>query len=309
MSEPLSISACDWLKLIILSILWGMSFIFMEVAIEELGTFTIVAARVGIAALALNLFIAFQGRHVWSYRRHFKAFCFMAIIGNVIPFSLIVWGQIYVTASLAAILNATAPFFTLIIAHAFTQDEKMTAARIMALLIGFLGVVMIIGPDVVTGIAETNVLLGEMAILLAVACYGVVLVYGRKFGKINVPPLVVSAGQMIIATLVLLPLAVFFDGLHETTFVPSMNVIGALLGMGLLSTAMAFALWYHLLNRIGSNNTSLVTFLIPVSAISMGYLFLGEHLEWNQLLGVGLIATGLILVDKRLFSWVVSKNP
>ncbi len=301
MSTAFQISLVDWSKLILLSCLWGASFLFMEVALRELGVFTVVLSRVGLAALGLNLWIALKGQTLFHYKAHWKHFFFMGFIGNAIPFSLIVWGQIYITGSLSAILNATLPFFTLILTHLFTADEKMTPVRIAALMIGFMGVTIIIGPGAIAPETDIFVLMGEGAVLLAVMCYSVIVTYGRRFSRLKVPSIVAATGQLTAAAILILPLALFFER-PWTIESLGLPVIGAIIGGGLLSSAFAFVLWYHLLSRIGSNNVSLVAFMIPVSAIALGGFFLGETLTGNQIIGMLILGLGLILIDGRLWA-------
>lgn len=299
MSDPFHIAARDWALLVLLSILWGSSFVFMEVALQEVPLFSIVLARAGLAAIALNILIAFRGRSLWQYRKHWRDFLIMGGVGIALPFSFIVWGQTHISASLAAILNATLPFFTLILTHFYTSDEKMNRLRVLALLVGFAGVITIIGPSALSIESNFYFLLGELSVVLAIFCYGVVIIYGRRFKPLGIPPLVAASGQMAAASMCMIPLIWLFDPAWDVLSI-SFEVQAALLGAGLLSTALAFYIWYGLLERIGSNNTSLVTFLIPVSTIVLGYFYLGERLELHQFAGMGLIIVGLALIDGRM---------
>ena len=297
--QTLSIRGMDWAMLTGLSVLWGLSFIFMELALEELPVFHVAFFRVLIAALALNVIIAARGWNLGQFKAHWPAFAVMGIVGIAVPFSLIIWGQVYITAGLSAILNGTLPFFTLIVAHFFTTDEKMTLRRVTALVFGFVGVMIIIGPGALKDIVDTGKILGQLAVLLATFCYGLVTVYGRRFSRLEVPRLVAATGQMSVASAVLLPFMLWEMPWAQP--MPGGVTISALLGVGLLSTALAFTIWYYLLERVGANNLSLVTFMIPIVTIIVGYYVLGEVLTASQIFGMLVVAVGLIVADGRLW--------
>ena len=293
----LNMNPKDLALLLLLSLTWSGSFFFMEVAVSELPVFTIVAARVCLGALTLCTFIYMRGKNLNFGWRVWRAFFVLGLIGQVIPFSLIVWGQVHITSGLASILNATVPFFTLLIAHVMTTDERITLKGVLGVLMGLVGIVVIIGPGAFLG--SVNIF-AQLAILLSSALYGLTTIYARRFAGMRVPPICVAAGQLTCSSLMLIPLTLFFDQPWALAM-PSTGVLMALAGLGFVSTALAFIIYYHLISTVGGNNTSLVTFLVPVSAIWLGFTFLDEALVQTQIIGMGLIALGLLIIDGRVF--------
>lgn len=302
-------SARDWGLLAALSVLWGGSFLFVGVAVRELPPLTIVALRVLLAALALAAALRIAGVVFPRSRPVWLAFLGMGVLNNAIPFSLIVWGQTQIPSGLASILNATTPLFTVLVAHAFTVDERLTRSRIAGLLIGFAGVVAMIGPGALEALG--NDVLAQLAVLAAAVSYAFAGVFGRRFKRLGVPPLATAAGQVCASSLLLVPLALLVDR-PWTLPLPSGQAAAAVLALALLSTAVAYILYFRLLASAGATNLLLVTFLIPVSAIALGALVLGERLEPKHFAGMALIGLGLAYIDGRLPSriraWARASN-
>jgi drug/metabolite transporter (DMT)-like permease len=294
--EP-RMGAVEWAMLLALSVLWGGSFFFNGVAVRELPSFTIVIARVGIAALALWAALAALRVRMPRAPGLWAAFLGMGLLNNAVPFALFVWGQHHIASGLAAILNATTPLFTVLIAHLLTPDERLTAGKAAGVAVGFAGVVAMLGVDLLGGFGTG--LLAQAACLAAAMSYAFAGVFGRRFKRMGVPPLATAAGQATASTLVMLPLALLTDR-PWTLPVPGPETWGALVGVGLLSTALAYVLYFRILAAAGATNLLLVTFLIPVSAILLGALVLGERLESKHLIGMALIGAGLAFIDGRL---------
>lgn len=297
MNSP-TLRAADWLMLIALSLLWGGSFFFVGVAVDVLPPLTIVVLRVGIAAIALQLVLQLSGQGFVLDRQRFLTFAGMGLLNNAIPFSLIVWGQGHIASGLASILNATTPLFAALVAHALTHDERLNGGKIAGLLLGFSGVVAMIGPELLGGLGTAG--LAQLAILCAALSYAFSGVFGRRFKRMGVAPMQAAAGQVSASALILLPLALFIEQ-PWTLAIPSGDVWAAILALALLSTALAFILYFRILASAGATNLMLVTFLIPVSAILLGVLFLGERLQTQHLIGMSLIGLGLIAMDGRLW--------
>lgn len=287
----------EWAMLIALSLLWGGSFFFVGVAVKALPPFTIVALRVSLAAAALLLFLRFTGRSMPRDGRIWLAFFGMGLLNNLIPFSLIVWGQTHIASGLASILNATTPLFGVVVAHLLTDDEKLTANKLSGVLIGFLGVAVMIGPAALGGLGSN--VLAQVAVLGAALSYAFAGVFARRFKRMGVAPIVTATGQVSASSLMLVPIALLVDRPWALT-VPGLEVWGAIVGIALISTALAYVLFFRILETAGVTNLMLVTFLIPVSAILLGALFLGESLEPKHFLGMALIAAGLAAIDGRL---------
>jgi drug/metabolite transporter (DMT)-like permease len=229
-------------------------------------------------------------------KRAWAAFVGMGILNNVIPFCLIVWGQGHIGSGLASILNATTPLFTVIVAHYWTEDERLTGPRLAGVVVGFVGVAVMIGAAAMAALDKS--ILAQLAVLGAALSYGFSGVFGRRFKTMGIPPLATAAGQVTASSAILLPLALVVDR-PWTLSLPSTGALLSLAALGLVSTAFAYLIFFRLLARAGATNVGLVTFLIPVSAILLGVLILGETLAARHGAGMALIAAGLLLIDGR----------
>ncbi|MBT3347941.1 MAG: DMT family transporter [Thiotrichales bacterium] len=288
----------EWSMLIILSVLWGGSFFFVEIAVSELPTLTIVLTRVALAAVALWLFILITGIYVPSSLAVWGSFLIMGLLNNVLPFSLIVWGQTHIASGLASILNATTPLFTVLVASRLLQDEKITRSKLVGVVIGLCGTVIMIGPSVLDGIGVNVV--AQLAVLGAALSYAFAGVYGRRFRAQNINPVVTAAGQVTASALVLLPVVWIIDD-PASIVTPTIQAGMALAALALFSTAIAYVLYFKILASAGATNLLLVTFLIPVSAILLGTLLLGERLQLPHIVGMGIITVGLVAIDGRFW--------
>lgn len=284
-----------WGMLLALSGLWGGSFLFNRIAVAEMPTLTVVFARVTLAALALLVAARLAGIDLPRDRASWRDWLVMGLLNNIIPFCLIVWGQKTIGAGLASILNATTPIFGVIIAHLFTRDDKATPLKALGIAFAFVGVVVLIGVDALAGVGDH--LTAELACLGAAVSYGFSALWSRRFrGR---PPIATAAGQLICSSLILAPAILLLDA-PWTRPMPSDAAIGAVVGLALLSTAVAYILFFRLNTLVGPTNTILVTFLIPPSAILLGILVLGERLAPQHVAGVLLIGAGLAAIDGRL---------
>ena len=292
--SPLVISATDWLLLIALSILWGGSFYFVKVAVLEIPPLTLAFCRVVIAGAVIAILVRPLGGTFPGDRATWKTFAVVATLNNVVPFTLIVWGQQYIPIGLASILNATSPLFTVVVAHFATQDDKLTVNRALGLIAGFIGVVILIGPDLLTELGHH--VWAQLALLAAAFFYALGAIYTRRLRGHQ--PVTIAAGQLLMAAVLLLPLTLLVD--RPWTMGPvSGAAIWATIAMAVLSTALAYLIYFRILNRAGATNALLVTFLIPVSAILLGMLLLDERLDARQLAGMAAIAIGLAAIDGR----------
>ncbi len=294
-------TASDWALLIGLSVVWGGSFLFVGIAVKELPPLTIVASRVVMGAAALLIVLRIMGVHLPRTRQAWGAFLGMSILNNVIPFTLIVWGQSHIASGLASILNATTPLFTVIVAHYLTDDEHLTGQKFAGVLVGFAGVAVMIGAAAMA--AWDASILAQLAVLGAALSYAFSGVFGRRFKTMGIPPLATAAGQVTVSSVLLLPVALIVDR-PWTLSAPSTEALLSMAALGLVSTAFAYLIFFRLLARAGATNVGLVTFLIPVSAILLGVLVLGETLALRHIAGMALIAAGLVLIDGRAISAV-----
>ena len=290
----------EWMLLVLLSVVWGGSFFFNGIALREFPTLSIVTARVGLAALALLLLMKMLGQGIQLNRQILKAFFGMSFLNNVVPFSLIVWGQQHIASGVASILNATTPLFTMLVAHWFTTDEKINPRRLLGVLTGMGGVGLMMGLDSME--SSGFHLLGQSAILLAAFSYGLAGVYGKRFAQLEIPPLATATGQLCASSMILIPLTLWIDQ-PWTMAMPSIEGMGSLLGIALLSTALAYVIYFRLLKTAGATNLLLVTLLIPVSAIILGVFLLDESLEPQHLSGMAVISLGLLIMDGRLLQF------
>lgn len=286
----------EWLALVLLSVLWGGSFFFAGVLIKTLPPFTIVFLRVGLAAVILNALVSAVGMTMPGDRSAWAAFFGMGLLNNAIPFCLVVWGQSHIASGPAAILNATTPISTVIVAHLLTDDEKITPNRLLGVAVGFVGVVVLIGPDSLKGLGAS--VLAQVSVLTAAVFYALAGVYGRRFKRMGIDPILTATGQVTASALMLFPIAMLIDQ-PWTLPVPALPAWAAIIGSATLSTALGYFLYFRILSTAGATNLLLVTLLIPVSAIIMGAVGLGERLDVRQFAGLVLIGTGLAAIDGR----------
>ena len=288
-------TARQWALLGVLAILWGVSFLFSKVALTEVPPFTLVLGRFGLAALALLLAARLGGHRMPRSPRIWVGFLVLGALNGFIPFGLIAWGQVQLTSGLASILNATTPLFTAVVAHAW-GDERLTSNRLVGVLVGFAGICVLIGPGAVGHLGAHA--LAELAILGAAVSYAFAGTYGRRFRAL--PPVVPVAGMMTGAALLALPVSLVVD--RPWTLAVGARTWGALLGLALLSTALGFVLYFRLLATAGATNVMLVTLLMPVVALGLGGLILGEGVTATAVAGMALVFAGLLVIDGRLIA-------
>jgi drug/metabolite transporter (DMT)-like permease len=291
--------AREWILLLSLAVLWGGSFFFAKVALVDIGPLTIVFARVGGAAIALNLAAIALGQNLWRSTTPWPAFIAMGVLNNLVPFSLIFWGQIHIGSGLASILNATTPLFTVLVAHFLTPDERINAPKLWGVLAGIAGVAVLVGPNTLS--ARDGSVWGQLACLGAALSYAFAGIYGRRFKAQGVAPLQAAAGQVTATTILILPIMLIAEPPWLLPAPPSIVTWAALAGLALLSTALAYILYFRILAVAGATNLLLVTFLIPPMAILLSVTILGERLESHQLAGLALIGMGLAAIDGRLW--------
>ncbi len=306
MRQAQSMSAVDWALLVLLSMLWGGSFFFSKVALSEVPPLTVVLARVAIGAVGLFLYLRATRQTIPATLTVWAAFLGMGVLNNLIPFSLIFWGQTQIASGLAAILIATTPIFSILVAHVLTTDERMTPAKGAGILLGFMGVALLMAGTAFQ--ARAIPVLAVLACLGAALSYGFAGVFGRRFRRMGIAPATVAFGQVAATTVMMIPLVALVDAPWRLAM-PSLTTAGALVGLGLLSTALAYIIFFHILAVGGAINSSLVTLLVPVSAILLGSVFLGERMALNHFAGMTLIALGMLSIDGRVVSWLRKGRP
>lgn len=297
-------TAAEWGVLAFLGLIWGGSFFFNEIALRELPPLSFVALRLALGAAVL-LIVMRARRLSWPRERGlWGLFLAIGVLNAALPFCLIVWAQTRIDSGTASILNATTPLFTVLVAHGFTRDEKLTPNKLAGVAAGLAGVAVLIGPEAVAGLSGH--LVAELAVVGAALSYACAGVLGRAFGAHGVAPLVAAVGPLVCAAALLAPLALIVDR-PWTPSAPGPATWGAVAGVALLSTALAYVLLFRLLAAVGAGATSLVTLLVPVSAVLLGAAFLGERLGGGHVAGMALIALGLALSDGRVASWAARR--
>jgi drug/metabolite transporter (DMT)-like permease len=291
-----SLGITEWMLLVGLSILWGGSYLFMKLAVLTVPLFTIVLGRVSIAALALLIVLTISGTGIPKGRRIWLAFFGMGIFNNVIPMSLIVFSQNSISVGLASILNSITPLFTILVAHMTTNDERLTFRKLVGISFGIMGVVMLMGPELVDNFGVAA--LGEWACLGAALSYACANTFGRRFVQLGTKPMQTAFGQVVASTVILAPLVIVVDQpwtISDPGFLPVLSI----LALGLFCTALAYVIYFQILARSGATAIALVTFMIPPSAILMGWLALGEQISSQDFLGMSLIGVGLFSVNRQ----------
>jgi len=286
MTQP-RMGPIEWACLIALSFLWGGTFFFAKIALTEAPPLTVVLSRLILASLVLHLLTRAMGIDARGSSPRWRDFAVLGMINNVLPFCLIFWGQTQISIGLASILNATTPLFSVIVAHFLTRDEKLTRLRAIGVAAGLAGVAAMIGLDALSSLGTS--LPHQLAVLGAALSYGFAGVYSRRFK--GAPAMTIATGQLTASALILAPVALLIDQ-PWTLPLPSPPVIWSLIALGLFSTALAYFLYFRILTASGATNAALVTFLVPVSALTLG---------GPQLFGMALIALGLSLIDGRLW--------
>ena len=294
----MKMDAFDWMMLITLATVWGGSFLFNAILVAELPVITIVAIRVTVAALALWGFARVTRRKIPTTPQVWGGLLILGVLNNAIPFSLIVQGQTQITSGLASILNATTPLFTILVAGFFLTDERFSILRVLGVIVGFSGVILMVGPEALGGLGAD--FWAQLCALGAALSYGFASVFGRRFRELKVDPVMVATGQVTMSSLVLWPIALWIDGPQDILGL-SFNAAASMFGLAVLCTSFAYIVYFLILERAGATNISLVTFLVPISAIILGVLVLGESIFIKEIIGMTLIGLGLAIIDGRLF--------
>jgi drug/metabolite transporter (DMT)-like permease len=286
------ISNAVWAMIVALGAVWGGSFFFFAIALRDFPPLTIALGRVAVGALCLAATYVVLGRVLPVGWRLWREFLALGALNNAIPFVATTMAQQTISSGLASILNATTPIFSVVVAGAIGH-ERLSARRLGAIGLGLAGVAVLMGPAAWREIGDAW---GQLLVLAAAISYSLAGVYSRRFN--DRPPLDVAFGQVVGATMLLLPLAVVFD--RFSTLEPGWPALAAILGIGTLCTAAAYPLFFVILRRAGATNAMLVTLVNPVTAVILGVAFLDEIMTWRMLGGMALIGLALVTIDGRL---------
>ncbi|SOH94553.1 Uncharacterized membrane protein [Monaibacterium marinum] len=302
MTQQHSISNTVWGLLILLGIIWGGSFFSISLALREVGVLTSVTHRVGWAALVLWGVVIARGHALPRSARVWIGFAGMGLLNNVIPFILMAWGQTQIETGLVSILNATTAIFGVLVAAIFLHDERLTKAKATGAVLGVSGVAVIMGWQALSSFDPRN--LAQLAVLAGTISYAFAGTWARFMLK-GLPPELAAAGMLGASTMFMLPIGWMVEG---SPFVAVSFTAGAAIAYyAIIATAAAYLLYYRILNLAGAGNVMLVTLMIPVVAITLGALFLGESLSPRAFAGLALIALGLCVIDGRLFKRRVTR--
>ena len=282
----------EWTLLGLLSLLWGCSFLFIEVALRDLPVFTLALGRTGLGAAVLTGWLILRGISLRPIAEHWGGFVLLGALRGAMPICLIVWAQTRIESGLAGILNSTSPLFTMIVAH-YLANERLTRRKLIGCVIGMSGVVLMIGVDALRGLGDSVV--GQLAMIGATCCYGFAASYGKRFE--GMPHALSAAGMLAGASALILPLSLVLE--NPWTLRPGAIPLAALLGLAILSTAIGFVVWFRLIQTAGPGNTSLVTFLIPLVALGLGVAVLGEQPTGTSLAGVAILFAGLTITQMK----------
>lgn len=288
-------SGVAWAQLLLLALIWGGSFLSTRIVLDEIGPFTTVLHRCGWAMLALWIVVLTLRLPVPRDLRVWLSFLFMGVLNNVLPFFFLAWGQLHIESGLTAIFNSFTAVFGVVVAAAVFADEMLTKRKVAGVAFGVAGVAVAMGIDTLRHIDLRS--LGQLSVLAATLCYAL----GGAFGRArlsHLPPLVASAGMLTGSTLVMIPLAWMTEGTPSLDLMPRTWI--AIAYYSLIATAAAYLLYYSILSKAGSGNLMLVTLLLVPVAILLGHFVLGEVLMPRHLIGFGIIAFGLVVLDGRL---------
>jgi drug/metabolite transporter (DMT)-like permease len=289
----------DWLILLTLAVIWGGAFFFIGVAVRHVPPLTYVWLRLTIASAAMWIYVRARGGSIGLPKQVWGAIVLLAVLNNALPFTLFGWGQTHIASGLASILNATTPIWGVVVAHFLTHDERMSPRKIAGVLLGFGGIVTMIGPALLSNIG-TNAL-AQLACVTASLSYALAAVWARRFKRLGVSPVSVTTGQLTAGAIIMLPMSLFVDRPWTHAFPPA-SAWAAIAALGLFCTALGYVLYFRLIDHAGATNALLVTLLVPPVAIVLGALFLSETLAPQDFIGLGLIALGLGAIDGRIVS-------
>jgi drug/metabolite transporter (DMT)-like permease len=285
--------AAEWGFLLALTAAWSGIFLLNRFALESLPPLTAVFLRLGLAAPILITVAYLQGDGLPRSFSAWGAFALMGLLNNALPFTIFLWAQQSIASGLAAIVNATTPFFTVLLAHALTADEKMTGGKVAGVLLGLAGVTALIGPGVLAGLGHD--VLAELVCLIAPISYAFAGLWGRRFRALS--PAAAAAGMVTSSSLMMAPLALWHD--QSWMLAPSALSLASIAAQAAIGTALAYWLYFRILKTAGATNLLLVTLLMPPAALLLGTLFASERFDWSAFAGLGLIVIGLAAMDGR----------
>lgn len=297
MTNSPKLDATGWCLIAILAVLWGGAFFLIEVGLRSYPPNTLVFMRLALAVPPMWIILRLSGGHLPTDAKSWSLLMVVGALNCALPFILFFWGQQYLDSGYASILNATTPLWGVIVAHFMTHDEKATPSRIVGVLLGMTGIIVMVGPSALQGLSDN--LLAQIACLVSTLFYSFAAIFGRRLTQTSMTPMVIATGQTAAAALLMLPVILLADQ-PWTMALPRLDSTLAGLTLALFSTALAYILYFRLIDRAGASNAQLVAFIMPVLAVILGIAFLGEQVSSGQMAGAVLIALGLVVLDGRL---------
>ena len=294
MTDQKSLSGRAWAEMLVLSLIWGGSFLSIRIALDEISPLMSIAHRVTWAMLVLWVVVAVMRIPLPQNPRIWFAFLVMGLLNNVIPFVLMAWGQLHIESGLTSILNAFTAVVGVVMAALFFSDERLTPRKIIGVVLGFFGVAVAIGLENFKNFDLRS--LAQLAVIGGTVAYAVAGIWARK-NLVGMPPQLAAAGMLTGATVIMLPLVYFIEGLPTFDLHP--RTLVAIGYYAVIATAAAYLLYYRVLAMAGSGNLMLVTLLVAPVAITLGAVVLGEKLSANAFVGFVILAVGLIVLDGR----------
>ena len=283
-----------WSVLLLTAALFGSSFFFIKLTVASIPPLTLAAGRATLAAIAMMAVLRLSGQPLPTLDAAWRPILILGVLTAAIPYAAIAWGQIHIDSSLGGILFATIPVFSVLVAPWFLVEERLTAGRAFGAALGFLGVILAIGPDSLLNL-EAQVL-GSIATVAAALSYASGTIYARLQDQLS--PLVMTAGQLVVASLLLVPISLLADS--PWTLTPTTPALLSLAVVALINTALPVLLLFWLVRNVGATNTSLLAFFMPVAAVLLGVVVLDEPLLWFAVTGLGLIIVGAAIVTDNL---------
>jgi drug/metabolite transporter (DMT)-like permease len=279
------------LLLFILGGIWGTSFLFIKVIVSEVPPMTLVAGRLSIATLTIWTILTIRGVKPPRDKKLWRTYAVVGIFNSALPYTLISWGEQYISSGLAALLQSTTPIFTVLLAHFLTVDDRVTVKKLIGVLLGFMGVGLLMLPDLRHGVRAS--LWGQLAMIAASTSYAWATIFARHRLR-DEPPLVSAAGQFTMALVIMLPLSLCIDRPFDIS--PSWQAIGSWVGLSLFGTVIAYAIYYSLLSRTSATFVTMTTYIVPINGLILGTLILHEPIRATLLVSLGLILSGVLLV-------------
>lgn len=302
-----------WIAFLVVSIIWGSSFLLIRIGVDEMSPFQVVFIRTVIAAIGLNAVLYLRGDRLPLTRGTLLNFLMMGIVSMTIPFGLIAWGEVSVDSGLASVLNSTAALFTLIIAHFAFVDERITPQKIIGVVVGFIGVIVLFSRSLSGDGLASSTLAGQLAIVLASLFYGIGGVQTRKTIQRLKNPLMVSAGTMLFAAItsgIAMLAAPVLGGQPATPLAAvQSSTLLAVIVLGILNTFVAYLMFYWVIQQMGSAKASMVTYVVPVVGVGLGVLIGDTVLDVTLVAGALLIASGIVIVNVRRRMLMLRRAP